>query len=251
VLQSGNVNGALRVNNSGWRLQQYCGQFSDLVTLRLALERGLLANYHTMQGAAESGSLDKVRWLYEVQKTVLPASIGKYAAKGGNLELLTWLTEEGCTFDQYACIKAAAAGHEHVLRYLREQSCEWDARTTAAAAENGHVSLVQWLIGSGCPFDAAGLCESAAKSGSVEMMVYARQQRGCVLNARVMRVAAERGRLSTCQYLHSEGCAWDTAAPKWAAYFFLEKQRRCAGCLSTAVRAKLRMSALKQQREGA
>jgi hypothetical protein len=97
-----NVNGALRLHDSGWRLQRYGGQFSDLETMQTALQRGLAANTGTMQGAAESGSLDKARWLHEVQKTPPPTSIGDWAAKGGNLELLTWLTEQDCMFTVFA-----------------------------------------------------------------------------------------------------------------------------------------------------
>jgi hypothetical protein len=73
------------------------------------------------------------------------------------------------------------------------------------------------MISAGCPFDAADICEGAAKNGSIEMVVYARQL-GCELNARAMHAVAERGRLSMCQYLHSEGCAWDISAPNGAAY---------------------------------
>jgi hypothetical protein len=103
-----NINGALRVNNSGWRLQQYGGQFSDLDTLRLALERGLPANHRTMQGAAESGLLDKVRWLHEVQETLLPTNIGEWAAKGGTLS---------CSLGSLS--KAASSTCTHALRQQR------------------------------------------------------------------------------------------------------------------------------------
>jgi hypothetical protein len=87
-------------------------------TLRLALERGLPASARTIQGAAKSGSLDKVRWLHEVQKSSLPFNIGEWAAKSGDLELLSWLTEHGCKLTVYECAAAAAADHKHVLCYL-------------------------------------------------------------------------------------------------------------------------------------
>jgi hypothetical protein len=184
----------------------------------LALERGLLADDCVTLRAARSGSLIKVQWLNEVRKRPLPFNIGRWAVKGGKLELLTWLFEQGCNFDQYVTA-AAAAGHKHLVCYLREQECEWNESTTAAAAENGHLSVVRWLLSAGCPFDAPRMCEGAARSGSVEMMVYARQQLGEELNAGVMQAAAETGRLTMCQYLHSEGCAWDAAAPNWAAHY--------------------------------
>jgi hypothetical protein len=104
-----------------------------------------------------------------------------------------------------------------VLQYLRELDCEWDEHAVVAkAAEYGHLSLLKWLLSNGSPFDASSVCERAAKSGSIEMMVYARQC-GCELNARTMQMAAIKGRLGMCQYLHANGCAWDTEAPKWAA----------------------------------
>jgi hypothetical protein len=212
------VNGYLRLHTPDTRLQRFAAQFSDLQTLHLALKRGLPANDYTIQGAAESGSLSKVQLLFETRQRPLPVSICKWAAKGGDLELLTWLSALGHGFDISTCTAAAAAGHKHVLCYLRQQGRECNQRTTAAAAAHGHLSLVQWLLSTGCPFDAPSMCISAAQSGSVDMMVYARQQLGCELDARAMRVAAERGRLSMCKYLRSEGCAWDIGAPNGAAY---------------------------------
>jgi hypothetical protein len=211
-----NVNGALRLDDPYWLLQRYGGQFCDLETLQLAVQRGLTANDYVLQGAAESGSLSKVQWLHEMRQLPLPSSIGHWAAKGGNLELLTWLSERGCKFDMYACTAAAAVGHKPVLCYLRERGCEWDEHTAAAAAEHGHLALLKWLVSAGCPFDSTSLCADAAYSGSVEVMVYVRQL-GCKLNADVMQTAAERGRLSMFQYLRAEGCAWESTAPKWAA----------------------------------
>jgi hypothetical protein len=210
-----NANSGLCLDDSDWRLHRIAGQFSDLDTLHLALERGLPANDLVIRGAAESASLGKVQWLHEIRRSSLPWSMVEWATRGGNLELLTWLTEHGCKFNKHDCAAAAAAaGHEHVLCYLREQGCEWDEETVAAAAECGHLSSVKWLLSVGCLFDAPSLCESAARSGSIEMMVYARQQ-GCELNATCMTA---KGRLSMCQYLRSEGCAWDTNAPKRAAF---------------------------------
>jgi hypothetical protein len=212
------VDGGLRLGGPDWRVQRYGGQCSDLDTLRLAHERGLPATDITIQGAAERGSLSKVQWLHEMRREPLPIGIDGWAAESGNIELLDWLTEQGCKFRSlHACVAAAAAGHKHVLCYLQERGCKWDEHTTAVAAKYNHLSLVKWLLSAGCPFQASSMCEGAASSGSIEMMVYARQ-RGCELNAGVMQAAAEKGHLSMCQYLLSEGCAWDAAASNWAAY---------------------------------
>eukprot|EP00953_Heterococcus_sp_UTEX-ZZ885_P039251 20122-Heterococcus_DN1.PRE.3 len=58
-------------------------------------------------------------------------------------------------------------------------------------------------------------CESESASGTSTLQL--QQQRTATCRHHV-QIAADRGRLTMCKYLHSEGCPWDTAAPHWAAY---------------------------------
>ena len=73
------------------------------------------------------------------------------------------------------------------------------------------MKIVRFLHENGCPWDFDTICERAAKSGSLELLQYLKQQ-GCVFTADAMHVAAQRGDLHICQYLRSEQCPWDASA---------------------------------------
>ena len=47
------------------------------------------------------------------------------AAEGGWLELLQWLREQGCKWDEETCHKAASKGHLQGLEYVRKNDCPW------------------------------------------------------------------------------------------------------------------------------
>ena len=49
------------------------------------------------------------------------------AARGGHLELLKYLREKGCTWNERTCAAAAQEGHVHVLEYLRTNGCPWSS----------------------------------------------------------------------------------------------------------------------------
>ena len=48
------------------------------------------------------------------------------AARGGHLECLKYLHENGCPWDEETCGRAAAFGHLECLKYLYENGCPWD-----------------------------------------------------------------------------------------------------------------------------
>ena len=72
-------------------------------------------------------------------------------ARKGNLELLKFLHENGCPWDEKTCSKAALNGHLECLKYARENRCDWDEMTCEAAAENGHLECLKYAHENGCP----------------------------------------------------------------------------------------------------
>ena len=71
----------------------------------------------------------------------------RYAASGGNLELVQWLRGEGCPLDYNTCGWAVMQGHVEVLRWLRENGCPWNAETRdRAAAELGYTDYFGNLV---------------------------------------------------------------------------------------------------------
>jgi hypothetical protein len=54
------------------------------------------------------------------------------AAYVGNREVLEWLHNTGCPWNEVTCWVAAQGGHLAALRWAREHGCPWDSRTLCA-----------------------------------------------------------------------------------------------------------------------
>ena len=66
------------------------------------------------------------------------------------MDVLKWLREEGCPWNDWTCAYAAEGGHLDVLKYARENGCLWDETTCEEAARGGHLDVLQWAHENGC-----------------------------------------------------------------------------------------------------
>jgi len=76
------------------------------------------------------------------------AALLVHAAGAGDLDLLRWLRQRRCPWDERACTSAAAGGHLDVLRWLRSQSppCPWGGCAVwRSAAGAGQLAVLQWM----------------------------------------------------------------------------------------------------------
>ena len=99
-----------------------------------------------------------------------------FAALGGQLEVLMWLNENGCSCDEGICKAAARGGHLEVLKYAHEKVCPWDERTCSAAARGGHLDVLKYAHEQGCSWDWR-TCE-AARGVYPELLEWAKSE-GC------------------------------------------------------------------------
>jgi len=122
-----------------------------------------------------------------------------YAARNGDVEMMTWLECIGCSFDEtvyemaaeyseistlkwlkryerrhisnrsgkYGAVCASAAKNSNldVLKYLRKKNYEWNADTCANAASKGNFETLRWSVKNGCEWDAK-TCLAAEGNGS-------------------------------------------------------------------------------------
>ena len=73
------------------------------------------------------------------------ASVGRAAARHGQLELLQWLrAEKACPIDETTTRSAAAGGHLALVKWLRGEGCPWNEDTARSAAEAGHFELLRY-----------------------------------------------------------------------------------------------------------
>jgi Ankyrin repeats (3 copies) len=103
-----------------------------------------------------------------------------------------------------------------VLRFLHVEGCPWGA-ASGAAARRGDFEALRWMWERGCPWCCDGILADTASSGNVEMTAWVKQQPGVTCRRRAMAAAAAQGHTAVCEFLHAEGCPWDSSACSSAA----------------------------------
>ena len=91
------------------------------------------------------------------------------AAMTGRLDVLQYLHENGCPWDERTCWKAALGGHLDMLQYAHENGCPWDESTCYEAAKRGHLHVLMYAHENGCPWDE-WTCETAAEGGRRDVL---------------------------------------------------------------------------------
>ena len=166
-------------------------QKSSNARLPDAFEIGDFETTSTISWALEKCSEEKERFCWRM-------------AQNGNLELLQFLHENGCPWNESTCSGAAHYGHVGCLKYAHENRCPWDKGTCACAAYNGHLECLKYLHENGCPWHEY-TCEYAAKNGHLECLQYAHEN-GCPWNERTCSEAARNDHFECLKYAHENGC---------------------------------------------
>ena len=74
------------------------------------------------------------------------------AAEKGFFDILQWLSEHGCPWDEKTCEEAASGGQFQILKYAHEQGCPWNSDTCKAAVSFGNLEYLKWIRANGCPW---------------------------------------------------------------------------------------------------
>ncbi|WZN64183.1 putative ankyrin repeat protein [Chloropicon roscoffensis] len=183
-----------------------------------AVYEGDLLNY-----AAFQGSLEILRWLMEEKGCELNKDTGKWAGRGGSVEVLEYLRERGYKFHALACAGAARGGHLKALKFLRglDPPCRWDQETCAQAALGGHLDVLKWARSQDppCPWGEM-TCARAAEGGHLEVLKFLRaQDPPCPWNEWTCTGAAQGGHLDVLMWARSQNppCPWDSGTCAFAA----------------------------------
>jgi hypothetical protein len=106
----------------------------------------------------------------------------------------------------------------HDFNRLKKDSwCVFTYSTCEGAAEGGHLAVLKYVRNEGCEWDVTSIACYAAKSGSIEVVEWLRQQQDIEIVVGVLIWAAAAGQTAMCAYLHSAGFDWDTDACNEAA----------------------------------
>jgi hypothetical protein len=200
----------LRFGNDGAHLQAYLGSVACKAALIEAHRLGMPFSTSLLSGAAYSGELSIVIWLYREHNVALTDDASTGSAEGGRIEVLQWLKQQGMVFDADTMSCAAVYGQISTCAYLHSVGCSWNDFTVFEAAFANQWDTVRWLHEHGCPWNFKHMCLKAAEQGEVSAMTYLTQQEpvaAYVLLAMLL-VAGAHGHLEAAKWLRQRGAEW-------------------------------------------
>jgi hypothetical protein len=133
----------------GMFVQSCAGSLApDSDTLHAAHECGVPYSAHLTRGAAESGSLAKLQFLYRQPSCEWPDDIAESGARSGNLSLVQWLLQLSRSDKKIICSAAAStaaamAGHLNILQFLHSEGVPCHGHLCAIAAERADLPMLQ------------------------------------------------------------------------------------------------------------
>jgi hypothetical protein len=205
----------LRFDADDETLQFYNGRTASVAVLAEAHRLGMPVSTSTMNGAAYSGELSTVIWLYTVHNCAFDTQTSAYSARGGHFEVLRWLKQQGAAFDADIMFSAALHGQKLTCAYLRAEGCDWDEAAAYGAALNGHWDTVRLLHEQGCPWFFKQMCLKAAQQGDISSMTYLFQHEESVPSyvlSDMLNAAGSKGHLAAAQWLRQHhGAEWPRA----------------------------------------
>jgi hypothetical protein len=183
-------------------------------------------NDFVVYDAARSGREDILKWAYEhVALESQPNRVCMGCVQAGRLDMLKWVREQGCDWGTDAFYTAVKKGDIEILEYLLNNGCPWKERDLI----NADAKVIQWATGIVLPTfsapppsqytaDYAVLCIAAAKSGSLHMLQWLREN-GYPWTAEVCSYAAQEGHLAVLKWARKNGCEWSKYICKYAAEY--------------------------------
>ncbi|KXZ46034.1 hypothetical protein GPECTOR_47g309 [Gonium pectorale] len=188
--------------------------------------RGYPMDGHAVQAAANSGNTAALQYLLAEVEAVVARDTGtvvSFAAEAGQLAVLQALKVAGWPVHEYASCcahEAAMGGHLPVLAWLQEELQErlLDENLFKAAAKSGSVELLVWLRQHGCPWDSKAYT-AAAGSGCVAALEWLVEQ-GCPMEesgGHPYIQACCNGDLAMARCLQRLGVPWGPAGRVFVA----------------------------------
>ncbi|GLC47011.1 hypothetical protein PLESTM_002008500 [Pleodorina starrii] len=170
----------------------------DLELLRGLLDLGCAVSDEAVLAAAKAGKLAVLRWLAEadearqaggeeaLRRAMTGCWLMRAAALSGSLELVAWLREWGCPWNEFAFWSAAESGSTELIQWMHGQGCPMgaDGEAYLRAGRNGDFATLCCLRRLGCPWDGRTLSSAVHD-------VWVEGSEGC--GVRVLRWLVVRG----------------------------------------------------------
>lgn len=202
------------------RIAEVAARAGKLAELRWLQGRGAPLGPCVAVAAAEGAQLDVLKYLYVERPRIwdrreLGVALCEAAAKSGSVAVAEWLLEE----ERYApcprmCSIAASEGRLQLLRWLRDRGCSWEDGVSvySLAARGGHEDVLEWLyqqdVVGGEVWDRDTVVRDAAWSGNFGLLRALIEDHGACMapwSGIAEGVATHAGCLPTLEWLHRNG----------------------------------------------
>jgi hypothetical protein len=221
------------------------GHTGSTAVLEKAFELGVPLRPEICAGAAASGDLSKLQWLFgekycpwSAAKNAELYHIGMCAESSGSVEMLRWIwsVDQNALKDCDIAAAAASQGRTETLQLLHELDCAPldTPEVYCTAALNGHLSTVKWLLEhcAGSDWGPADVCEEAAESGSVVLLTWLSEQVNYSWSQQqldtMLQAAGGASQLAACEWLRQHSAQWPLQLidDRWDDYKLWPKEMR-------------------------
>jgi hypothetical protein len=134
----------------------------------------------TFHKALYKGNVDVLSWLLEQGERV-DINAPKLAVTLGHLHVLSWLwatCRHLCVFDEFVCAAAARCGRLHILKWLRKRYVPWDSHVVMGAMDYWETTrdwtILNWAMQHGCRA-GQGSASLAARVGGLPALLHVMQ----------------------------------------------------------------------------
>jgi ribosomal protein S11 len=131
-------------SNRSRKLQYAAGRCASLLALEVAHGLGMPMSYKVFAGAVSSGRESVVDHLYTVHRCPMAWEVAFSPARKGNISMLKYLKERGYELHTHLATRAAPAGQLEVMKYLSSEGCSWrhERFVVEYAAQSGNLEMV-------------------------------------------------------------------------------------------------------------
>ncbi len=153
------------------------------------------------------GSITMLQWaIANGCRTILTSGLLNSTVTSGNLEVVKWLRERGCPWNESACTYAVWNNHIDILKWLRQQGCPWSTWVCEELAAKGNLEALKWCRRQRAPWDYR-VCMAAALHGRLGVLKWLKSQKW-EMGKNVATCASRNGHIKILKWLRKIECPW-------------------------------------------
>jgi len=121
--------------------------------LKYLRENGCPWSVNTLKEACGKGHIDVILWAISNGCEMDKMDMLEACRRNARIVVEYALKKKIVALDSSLCAAAACGGHINLLKWLRDQGCPWDESTILVAFERNRLDVLEWSLRNGCPID--------------------------------------------------------------------------------------------------